>query len=168
MNYTVIYSSRRSLALQVGRDKEVVVRAPYFVSKEEIERFVSEKRNWIEEAQKKQSEKIAYPEDYAKKAELYRKAVDLLPQKVSYYGKILGLFPREIRVGFAKSQFGSCSKEKKISFSAYLMLYPEKAIDYVVVHELCHLKYMNHQKEFYALVKSVLPDYRERLRLLKR
>ena len=63
--------------------------------------------------------------------------------------------------------WGSCSGKNSISFSWRLMQYPEAAIDYVVVHELAHIRHHNHSAAFYSFVEKILPDYRERARLLR-
>ena len=72
-----------------------------------------------------------------------------------------------ITITSAKTRFGSCSSEGNIAFSYRLMLYPEAAIDYVVVHELAHRREMNHSAAFYKIIASVLPDYKYRNALLK-
>ena len=79
----------------------------------------------------------------------------------------MGVKYGRITITSAKKRFGSCSSQGNISFSYRLMLYPEAAREYVVVHELAHLKVMNHSKDFYDVVASVLPDYKNRRRLLK-
>ena len=80
----------------------------------------------------------------------------------------MGLYPTQVRVTGAKTRFGSCSSQGHICFSWRLMQYPEEAIDYVVVHELAHLKHMNHSPAFHALVASVLPDHKQRRALLRK
>ena len=79
----------------------------------------------------------------------------------------MGLQPTGVTVTGARKRFGSCSGKDRICFSWRLMLYPPEAIDYVVVHELAHIRHKNHSKAFYDLVASVLPDYREREALLR-
>jgi predicted metal-dependent hydrolase len=79
----------------------------------------------------------------------------------------VGLKYGRITITGAKNRFGSCSSKGNIAFSYRLMLYPEAAIDYVVVHELAHLLEMNHSPAFYKIVESVMPDYKERRKLLK-
>ena len=72
-----------------------------------------------------------------------------------------------ITITGAEKRFGSCSAKNRICFSWRLMAYPEEAIDYVVVHELAHIRHKDHSKRFYAFVEEVLPDWRERRRLLR-
>ena len=90
-----------------------------------------------------------------------------LTKKTELYSNIMGLSYGRITITGAKRRFGSCSSRGDISYSFRLMAYPDRAIDYVVVHELCHLVHMNHSRDFYALLEKYLPDYKERRALLK-
>ncbi len=168
MMYDIIYSKRRTLALSVV-DGKLIVRAPNRTSKIKIEKAIEEHSAWIEKhikASKKRMED--HPEPTAEEEiELRRKARDILPLKTAYYAKIMGLNYGRITITGAKTRFGSCSLKGNISYSYRLMLYPEEAIDYVVVHELAHLLEMNHSQRFYAIIERVLPDYKERKKLLK-
>ena len=74
--------------------------------------------------------------------------------------KMVGLAPEEYRIKKTKSLWGSCSSNKKITINQNLMMYSRKAIEYVVLHEVCHLKYMNHSKKFWAMVEKYMPDYK--------
>ena len=82
--------------------------------------------------------------------------------------KLVGLAPEEYRIKKTKSIWGSCSSNKKITINQNLMMYSRKAIDYVVLHEICHLKYMNHSKKFWAMVEKYMPDYKEAEKELKK
>ena len=95
-------------------------------------------------------------------------AVPLSGSEYRQYAKIMGLKYSRITITGAKTRFGSCSSKGNISYSYRLMFYPESAIDYVVVHELAHLIEMNHSQRFYAVIEKVLPDYKERIALLKK
>ena len=79
----------------------------------------------------------------------------------------MGLTPTSVKITSAKTRFGSCSSKNALCFSLYLCLYPSEAIDYVVVHELAHIKHKNHSREFYDFVASVMPDYKEREKIVK-
>ena len=167
--YEIIFSKRKTLSLSVNPDGRVIVRAPRGTGKKYIEDFVREHENWIERARKrvadkKYSLKEASPEE--EKA-LRRLAREVLPPKVSYYASLIGVAPGRITVTGARTRFGSCSGKNNLSFSFYLMRFPDKAIDYVVVHELCHILQHNHSAEFYKEVEKILPDYKERERLLR-
>ena len=79
----------------------------------------------------------------------------------------MGVTPMGVRISRAKKRFGSCSAENRISYSYRLMAYPEAVIDYVVVHELAHIRHKNHSADFYAFVARFLPDYKAREAILK-
>ena len=96
-----------------------------------------------------------------KMAEVY------IPSRVEYYSRLMKLEPAGIKITKAKKRFGSCSGSNSLCFSCYLMLYSESAIDYVVVHELAHIKHHNHSNDFYKLIEKFLPDYKERIKQLK-
>ena len=168
-DYTIIRSGRRTLGLQV-KDGRVIVRAPRFVPDERIRQFVDAHAAWIERAiRRQQTRAAAHPEptEAEKKAYIAR-AKEVLPERVAHYSRIMGLSPAGVRITGAKTRFGSCGSNGHVCFSWRLMQYPPEAIDYVVVHELAHLRHMNHSTAFYALVASVLPDHRERRALLRK
>ena len=168
-NYEIIRSNRKTLGLQV-KDGRVIVRAPRIVTSKQIERFVREHEAWIENALSRQAAKqAAHPEPTtAERAEYIRLAKEILPQRTAFWSARMGLSPTQIRITSARRRFGSCSSEGHICYSWRLMQYPPEAIDYVIVHELAHLKHMNHSPAFYALVAKYLPDHKARRALLKK
>ena len=168
-NYEIIRSSRKTLGLQV-KDGRVIVRAPRIVTMRQIERFVSEHEAWIEKALSRQAAKqAAHPEPTAaERAEFIRLAKEILPQRTAFWSARMGLTPTQIRITSAQRRFGNCSSQGHICYSWRLMQYPPEAIDYVIVHELAHLKHMNHSGAFYALVAKYLPDHKARRALLKK
>lgn len=169
MEYKIIYSKRKTVAVQVTPDGEVLVKAPKGTPKKHIEETVIRYSDWIEKAQKKVlGKKIGMKEASAEEEKLLRKkAKELLPEKVNYYSDLLGVKPTRLTVTGARTRFGSCSGKNSISFSFYLMRFPEEAVDYVVVHELCHIIHHNHSKEFYKEIEKILPDYKKRKKLLE-
>lgn len=169
MDYQVVYSGRKTLSLCV-KDCRVIVKAPYGTKKTRIESLVLSHEEWINkhiEKQRIKSEKYGNLTD-EKIAELRKMAKEILPTKVAYYANIMGLKYGRITITSAKKRFGSCSSKGNLAFSYLLMLYPEEAIDYVVVHELAHLVELNHSPRFYKVVANILPDYKERAKLLKK
>lgn len=170
MEVRVIRSRRRTVSLEIQRDLSVLIRAPLGMPEEEISRFLERHRDWLarhlEEARARQER---HPEPSPEQAEaLIRRAKEILPGKVAHYATEMGLYPTGITITGARTRFGSCSPKNRLCFSWRLMDYPEEAIDYVVVHELAHIRHKNHGPQFHALVASVLPDHRERRALLRR
>ena len=75
--------------------------------------------------------------------------------------------PNKVRIKDIKYAWGSCSSNRNISISKQLAPKDEKVIEYVVLHEMCHLKYMNHSKNFWDLVETYMPEYKEYRKILK-
>ena len=168
MEYSIIFSDRRTVSLSV-KDGTLTVRAPYGTKKSRIDLIVKEHTSWIEKQQLKQRTpriKDASLTDSKIKA-LKKSARQVLTAKTQHFAEMMGLKYGRITITSAKTRFGSCSSKGNISYSYLLMLYPEEAIDYVVVHELAHLRELNHSPAFYRIVEKILPDYKSRAKLLK-
>lgn len=171
MEYRLIRSNRKTLGISVSPKGEVIVRAPLFLSDEAVEKEVLRAEAWIKKAVAK-SEHVRNCGMYADisaetERELRKKAAELLPPLIDKYSKRMGVYPAGVKVTSAKTRFGSCSGKNALCFSYRLMQYPVPEIEAVVVHELAHIKYKNHGKEFYNFIYSVMPDYEERRRGLK-
>lgn len=168
-DYTLIRAKRRTMSLQLDRDGNAVVRAPYGIKKEYIDRFVAAHENWLERARAKQrARRLAHPEPTdAERAALIARAKEYLPRRTAHWSAAMGLVPTGIKVTSARTRFGSCSGKNSLCFSWRLMQYPPEAIDYVVVHELAHIRHHDHSPAFYALIERYMPDWRERMKLLK-
>lgn len=170
MEYQLIRSRRKTLSIEINREAQVVVRAPLRLPQREIDKFLTEKHSWICRHLERQRQRLAaHPEPDEDTWKHWRAAAGLyFPPRVAFYARQMGVSPTAIHFSRAKTRFGSCSSKNSITFSLRLMDYPEAARDYVIVHELAHIPYKNHGKDFYRFVSSVLPDYRQREALLKR
>lgn len=98
---------------------------------------------------------------------LKEKALMFLIERAEKYYKIMGVEPNKIKVTEAKTRWGSCSQNNNLNFAWRLVMCPIPVIDYVVVHELSHIEYKNHGKDFWIKVKTVLPNYKEQQDWLK-
>lgn len=159
--YRVIRSDRRTIGLEISRDLQVTVRAPLFLTSREIARFVAGKAGWIE----RHTQRLrALPPQSAPSADelrgLIKRAHAVLPGKVERYAGLMGLLPTRITITRAKTRYGSCSAKNAISFSCLLMQKDDALIDYVVVHELAHIRHKNHGPEFHSLIEQILPGHR--------
>jgi len=170
MEYTLKRSKRKTLSLQVTPELTVLVRAPMRVAKRDIERFVGAHHDWILEHMEEQRRyNEAHPAPTEAETDLLRKrAKEIIPERVARYAAVMELTPAAVKITAAKTRYGSCSGKNSLNFSCLLMRYPLEAVDYVVVHELAHIVHKNHGREFYALVESVLPDWKTRRALLKK
>lgn len=169
MEYTLIYEKRKTLSLKVTEDCTVLVKAPKGLPRTEIDRFVAAHKIWIEKAELRQKKRAETERTLTAEriADLRARAASEIPKRVEYYARQMGVCPTGVKITSAKSRFGSCSGKNSLCFTWRLMLYPQEAIDYVVVHELAHIKEKNHSSAFYAIVVSILPDYKAREQLLK-
>ncbi len=167
--YQLRRSNRKTLSLEIAEELAVLVRAPLHTPPERIERFVQEHEGWIEtQMERCRQWKAAHPEPTEEERQrCIRRAKEYLPGRIAYYSEQMGLCPAAVTITGAKKRFGSCSVNNRLCFAWRLMRYPEAAVDYVVVHELAHIRYKNHGPAFYRLIASVLPDYKERIKLLK-
>ena len=169
MEYEVKYSGRRSLSLVIRRDGGLLVRAPYRFPEDKIRTAIEEHREWIEKHSamaKQKNDRFSALTDADIRA-LKKEAKAVLPELLSHYSKIMDVEYGRVTISSAKTRFGSCSSNGNIALSWRLMCFPKEAQEYVVVHELAHRIHMNHSKEFYQLIERILPDYKERKKLLK-
>ncbi len=173
--YTLIRTDRRSYALQIEADGSLILRVPLRTSAAQVKEILLQKQQWILkkhlEAQKRQSA-LPFPAlTEAQRKELqkkYRKAAaSYFPERVRYYQQFTGGSYSRISIRDQKTRWGSCSSKGTLSFNWRLMLAPKEVLDYVVVHELCHLTHMDHSKAFWAQVAAVMPDYAIHRRWLK-
>ena len=100
--------------------------------------------------------------------EWYKKqATEYIVNRVAYYVPMISGEPEGVTMENRKGRWGSCSSTRELTFNRRLILAPSEIIDYVVVHELCHLKHMDHSPAFWKAVEAVLPDYKKRREWLK-
>ena len=210
--YRLIRSRRKSLAVQITPQGEVIVRAPNRLPLPVIEDFLRQKQDWITSRAGRARERqqavqafcltenallplrgktypvtlwdrpsagfdgerffLPYGDDAAQKAALtgcYKQlGEEYLPARTRELAAVLGISPNTVTVGGAKTRWGSCSGKGNIRFSWRLMTAPDPAVDYVIVHELCHIRELNHSPRFWALVERAFPDYRQRQTLLRK
>ena len=171
LKVTIIYSKRKTVSIEL-KTEGLLVRAPKGVSRRAILSLLNEKRDWIEKHLEKQRKQQSMQEQLPtftpeEIEEMAKKALEVIPEKVKKYAAIVGVDYGRITIRNQRTRWGSCSGKGNLNFNCLLMMFPEEIIDYVVVHELCHRKHMDHSKEFYAEVERVFPDYRRCRKWLK-
>lgn len=169
MEYILIRSKRRTVALEVKPDLTVILRAPIKMPKKEIERFLETHRDWLHRALDQTAERKTKNEEIElREKELRQEAKNYLPGRTAQWAERMGVSPAGVKITSAKTRFGSCSPKNQICYSWRLMAYPEKAVDYVIVHELAHILQKNHSVKFYSVVERYLPDWKERRTMLRK
>ena len=174
MNIEIVKSKRKTIAIEIKKDLRIIVRAPLFVSDSEIQRFVMEKSAWIEKniekvkARNEQEKQNTMPKLTMEEIhDLADKALEVIPKRAEYYAKVMKVSYGRITIRNQVTRWGSCSSKGNLNFNCLLMLCPPEVLDYVVVHELCHLKEMNHSKRFWELVAQFCPEYEKYKKWLK-
>ena len=174
MKVTIIKSRRKTIAIQVNSDLSVTVRAPYGVTEKYIEEVLNKNEAWISKQMneikvKKKSVESGNVENLTldKIKALADQALETIPTRVEYFARIIGVTYGNITIRNQKTRWGSCSSKGNLNFNCQLMLAPPEVLDYVVVHELCHRKQMNHSKAFWSEVEKVFPDYKKSIKWLK-
>lgn len=160
---------RKTLTLTITLEGRLLIKAPIQMREKEMERFIEQKRYWIYKQTKhileENKNRVYRSEEEIRK--LREQAREVLTKRTDYYKRILKVDYQRIRIGNQKTRWGSCSSRGTISYNWHLILMPESIIDYVVVHELCHLVEMNHSPAFWKKVSEVLPDYQIRRKWLR-
>ena len=163
--YTLVRSSRKSVSIQITPAGEVILRCPNRMPKREAEAFLLSKQSWVEKhLSERQPVTALIPDELDWLTEA---AKEDLPPRVSRLAAQMGIAYGRITIRSQHTRWGSCSAKGNLNFNCLLMLCPEEVRDYVVIHELCHRKEMNHSAAFWAEVERFCPDYRMHRRWLK-
>lgn len=165
MDIQIIKSRRRTVSIEVHTDGSVILRAPNRITKKELDIFIDKHMSWIESKQQlmkeRKEEKIptnakAFDTLTSKERAVIR---DTFIRKVEYYSKIMNVTVGRVTIRNQKTRWGSCSSKGNVNFNYNLYYMPEELLDYVVVHELSHRKYMNHSQSFWCEVEKYCPEY---------
>jgi len=164
----LIRSRRRSLALIITDEAKLIVRAPLKLPTEAIERFIEQKRSWID----RQIARLAARPRPIILTEEERKgwrrvAREKINERCHYFSELTGYRPVAVKISNARKRWGSCGAKGMINFSWRLAMAPPPVIDYVVVHELVHLIERNHSSHFWRRVAEIIPDHRLHRRWLR-
>ena len=173
--YTLIRSNRKSCSISITPDGRITVRVPLRISDREIRHLLTDRQNWIitkylEQQQKQARMPVSDLTDTQRAALTQRyiaAAREYFPKRAAHFQQFTGGTYSRITIRDQKTRCGSCSARGTLSFNWRLMLAPPAILDYVVVHELCHLTHMNHSPAFWQAVEAVCPDYRDSRRWLK-
>ena len=170
--YKVIFSDRKTAEIQVRLDGSVTVRMPKRATRRDADKFVNENLERIEKSLEKMARlrerEITGEELEKRRDECMRRAEKYLPERTEYFARIMGVRHTGVKITSAKKRFGSCSAKNGICYSWRVMLYPDELVDYVIVHELAHIRHKDHSAAFYKFIERFMPDHEERRRRLMR
>lgn len=160
----VIRRDRRTVQLRFDPQGVLEIRAPREMEDGQLLRLLDRHSLWV---RRHRQQALRHPEPTPEQRQaLLEQARREIPERVAFYAARMGVVPRAVTITGARTRFGSCSGDNRLCFSWRLMLYPPEARDYVVVHELAHIRHHNHSPAFYAFLASVLPDHLQRRKLL--
>ncbi|MFA5889321.1 MAG: SprT family zinc-dependent metalloprotease [Candidatus Paceibacterota bacterium] len=172
LTYTVRKSLRaRRMRLAVHSDGTVVVTMPFRFTNRLADKFVQEKHDWIIRKiayfkQRKKPASLVYTKkDYLKYREV---AKNFALERVEHFNETYNFKYNRVSIRNQKTRWGSCSGKGNLNFNYKIVHLPLRIADYIVVHELCHLKEMNHSKKFWDLVGMFFPDHKAIRKELKR
>lgn len=151
-------------------DGSVVVTTPRWIGKRLVEKFVVGKTQWILEKLQHMStrpKKMLDTRSAKEYAQNKKKALAVVERRLKYFNEIYNYSYKSISIRNQKTRWGSCSRQGTLSFNYKIVFLPEHLADYVIVHELCHLKEMNHSKKFWDLMAKTMPNHRARRRELR-
>ena len=167
IGYRLIRSNRRTISLQILPSGELMVRCPGRMKKADIDAFVKSKEAWIRKHMPDPAVQPLQPLTEQELQSLGREAMKDLPARIGRLAELVGVTYGKVTIRNQRTRWGSCSSKGNLNFNCLLMLCPEEVRDYVVIHELCHRKHMNHSASFWAEVERVMPDYRVHRKWLK-
>lgn len=165
--YEIKKSSRaRHVRITVKNDRSVTVTIPQRMNEDAGHTFATSKSAWIEEAlakiRKRPQPIFAVPKgnlrDYRNSKE---EALGLVASRLEHFNTMYGFMWKNVSIKNTRSRWGSCSRHGNLNFNYRLVFLPPEYVDYVIVHELCHLEEFNHSEKFWKLVEKAIPDYRE-------
>ena len=166
-NQEIVYKHKiiartRNLRITIHSDASLVVTSPYFFSQNKIENFLQAKADWIlskiTDLQNRPKPLIAIGtyRDYQRHK---KTAQALVINKIKIINTVHDFVFKRISIKNQKTRWGSCSKQGNLNFNYKIALLPERLAEYIIIHELCHLKEFNHSQRFWDLVGCIMPDY---------
>jgi predicted metal-dependent hydrolase len=170
--YTLKKSGKaKRIRLSVYRDGKVVVTVPKGLPATAAENFVFAKKDWvIKKIRFFKSADVSAVRVLSRKDYLENKneALCLVNDRLSFYNRIYGFSFDSVSIKDQRTRWGSCSRRGRLNFNYKILFLPDKLRDYIIVHEICHLKEFNHSPEFWSLVRKAFPDCLEIRKELRR
>lgn len=159
----------RRVTLRVNPRRGVTVTIPYIVPYKAGLEFFLAKKDWVLKVQERQRERIGAehiptPEEIEALREV---AKEVLPKRLRELAAKYSFEYNSVRIKHNSSNWGSCSRKGNINLNLNLVRLPDELRDYVILHELCHLRHPNHGPQFHALLESLCPDHLAKQRALR-
>ena len=168
ISYQIIRSQRKTISLQITPAGEVIVRCPRRCPAREVEKFVESKQTWLQKHLTRIRETPVLPPFTAEElGRLAKQAAKTIPERTAHFAPLVGVSYGRVSIRSQRTRWGSCSAKGNLNFNCLLVLCPPEVLDYVVVHELCHRRELNHSAAFWAEVARICPDHARHRKWLK-
>jgi hypothetical protein len=162
----------KRITISINPERGVSVSFPWLISQKKVERLVRDKGDWIvknllksrEESQNRLLNQGGRREYLNKREEAY----EIITEKLNYYNQFYNFDYKRVSIRNQRTRWGSCSSKKNLNFNYRVVFLPSELVDYLVVHELCHLEEMNHSKKFWALVEQTVPNCKDLAKRLRK
>lgn len=165
IKYLLKISKRaKRLRLTIYRNASLVVTKPIGLNQNIIDKFMIMKKDWILSKLKyfnKYKENDLFKNNYKKYLEYKKEALEFTIERINYLNKKYNFKFNKIKIKNQKTRWGSCSRKGNLNFNYKIMFLPQQIADYIITHELCHLKELNHSKKFWNLVSKTIPNYQD-------
>jgi predicted metal-dependent hydrolase len=162
----IIKKNKRSRSISIRlRGNEIVVSQPYFLPYRAGQFFMQRNTAWIEKQFRNQIKKGGITQLKGDRGEYLQnktQARKLITQRLAYFNQFYNFKYGRISIRNNSSRWGSCNRHGDLNFHYKLALIDPKVADYVIVHELCHVKHLNHSKKFWEEIAKTIPDYKAR------
>jgi len=162
----------KGVRITLKNNGSFLVTHPWFVSQKKAEKFFLENKDWVlKNLEKFQSNDFpnllnwGTRKDYLKNKEIARA---LVQERVERFNQFYNFDVNKIAIRDQKTRWGSCSSQNNLNFNYRILFLPDELVDYLIVHELCHLQEMNHSKRFWGLVGETISNYRQLSKKLRR
>lgn len=160
--YVLKHSTRtRAMRVEVLPDAQVIVTVPRFFSYASVERFLARHTQWIDQALAQTRGKKVIRFSRKDISALKKRAAAAAAARCKHFAQVYGVQFKKISIRAQKSRWGSCSRSGALSFNYKIAALPERVADYIIIHEICHLREMNHSRKFWDLVTLTVPEHRE-------
>lgn len=156
ITYTITRSKRRKTSQIIVDEKGVEIQIPITKKESEIKRMISDKKEWIFKKQLEFADRKK-----RKQIKVKTRTSEYLERRTWKLASKIGIIPSKVVIKKLKSRWGSATKTRIITLNEHLTKTPFGVIDYIVIHELCHLKINNHSRQFWNLIHKIMPNYKK-------
>ncbi len=166
----IIYSKRRTLCLEIGKNAELIIRAPRRLSESQIYKFIEKKSAWIKSHQAKKLANISKVKELASKTDIRisrSDAYSIISKRTKELSSTYNFKYNTIKINSARTRWGSCSAKNNLNFTKKIAILPDNVKDYIIIHELSHTIEKNHSRKFWNIVKNIIPNYKKQQTWLK-